>query len=108
MKKTMFHLVMNKKKFLFNQERRKYHSRDAMKNKEIVITWTASSDEWGRARGWTNRANCMPDVDNKSTVHGIWNVEGVNTTSQTVSAHNCFFKSVRCQKIKKIQPAYAY
>jgi hypothetical protein len=44
MKKTIFHLVMNKTNFLFNQERRKYHNRDAMKNKEIVITWTASSD----------------------------------------------------------------
>lgn len=35
------------------------------------ITWMGSSDGWGRAKGWTNKANCMPDVVRRSLVHGI-------------------------------------
>lgn len=36
------------------------------------LTWIGSSDGWGRAKGWTNRANCMPDVFRRSEVQGIW------------------------------------
>lgn len=34
-------------------------------------TTMGSSDGWGRAKGWTNKANCMPQFVKRSAVQGI-------------------------------------
>lgn len=51
-------------KFQINTEKLKNSSKRQ-------FAWMGSSDGWGSAKGWTNKASCMPDVVKRSAVHGI-------------------------------------
>ena len=48
------------------------------------ITWIGSSDGWGRAIGWTNKASCIAEVVKRSVVHGICYVERKKTSTQNI------------------------
>lgn len=61
---------------MYNNERKKgkgkkeqsTHNLDS--ERMFWITWMGSSSGCGRAKGWTNKANCIADVDRRSAVHG--------------------------------------
>ena len=47
-----------------------------------------SSDGCGRAKGWTNIANCIPDVVKRSAVKGICFIQQKNKANERKSIQN--------------------
>lgn len=72
-----------------------------------LVTWMGSSDGWGRAKGWTNKANCIPDVFKRSVVQAIWNNKQshIKLSNQHVQSSNT--KYIR-RNIYNISPGWWY